>query len=75
MDRSGSVPVGGHGGGIMIHGHGGNVAALAQRIGCRTSDIIDMSSNVNPLGPPPALMDHLSEALGKVRRLPEVPAM
>jgi hypothetical protein len=32
----------------MLIGHGGNIYALAQRLECAPSDIIDMSSNVNP---------------------------
>ncbi len=58
----------------MIHGHGGNVEALARRLGCAAKDIVDMSSNVNPLGPPAALMSHLADALTRVRRLPEADA-
>jgi threonine-phosphate decarboxylase len=56
----------------MIHGHGGNIHAMAQRLGCRPEEIIDVSSNINPLGPPPGLMDHLREHLAVVCRLPEV---
>ncbi len=44
----------------MIHGHGGNVHGLAERLGCRTGEIVDVSSNINPLGPPPGLMEYLS---------------
>ncbi|MFH1983615.1 MAG: threonine-phosphate decarboxylase CobD [Pseudomonadota bacterium] len=58
----------------MIHGHGGNVESLAQRLGCAAADIVDMSSNVNPLGPPPALTAHLAANLGRIRRLPEADA-
>lgn len=45
---------------------------MAQRLGCRPEEIIDVSSNINPLGPPPGLMDHLREHLTVVCRLPEV---
>ncbi|MFZ7124564.1 MAG: pyridoxal phosphate-dependent aminotransferase [Desulfobacterales bacterium] len=58
----------------MIYGHGGNVYGLAERLGCRPEDILDMSSNVNPLGPPPGLVEHLRERLGGIVRLPEVDA-
>ncbi len=58
----------------MIHGHGGNIYDLARRLGCRPEDIVDMSSNVNPLGPPPGLMAHLQEHLELITRLPEVDA-
>lgn len=58
----------------MIGGHGGNIYQLAQRLGCRPADISDMSANVNPLGPMPALMAHLGESLSAVAALPEVDA-
>jgi threonine-phosphate decarboxylase len=56
----------------MIGGHGGNVYALAETIGCEPSDIIDMSSNVNPLGPMPALVDFLKRHIEDMTILPEV---
>jgi threonine-phosphate decarboxylase len=56
----------------MIHGHGGNIHAWARRLGCRPEEMIDVSSNINPLGPPPGLMAHLREHLGVICRLPEV---
>lgn len=58
----------------MINGHGGNVYQLAETLGCNAADIIDMSSNVNPLGPMPELMAHLSTHLDTVARLPQADA-
>ncbi len=58
----------------MITGHGGNVNALAQRLGCDTDDIIDMSSNLNPLGPPPGLEAFLGENMKQIRSLPQADA-
>lgn len=58
----------------MISGHGGNIYALAERLGCAPADILDMSSNVNPLGPPPGLLDFLSANLESVVALPEADA-
>ena len=58
----------------MIHGHGGNVYALARQLGCRVVDIQDMSSNVNPLGPPAELLAHLAQRLEVIRALPEADA-
>ncbi len=43
----------------MIRGHGGDIYGLARNIGCQTDDIIDMSSNTNPLGSAPGLLEHL----------------
>jgi threonine-phosphate decarboxylase len=59
----------------MIIGHGGNVKELAARLGCPVEDIIDMSSNLNPLGPPPGFEDFLINSIKDIRSLPEVDAM
>jgi len=56
----------------MIQGHGGNVVALAEQLGCRVEAIIDMSSNINPLGTMPGLIEHLHDRLDRIRVLPEV---
>lgn len=56
----------------MIRGHGGNILALARQINCAPAQIIDMSSNINPLGPPPGLMDYLKSRLHTIGVLPEV---
>ena len=56
----------------MIHGHGGNIYALARQLGCDPADIIDMSSNINPLGMPPGLLEALNDQLGAASLLPEV---
>lgn len=58
----------------MIHGHGGNINDVARQLNCRPSEIIDMSSNINPLGPPPGLLQYLKDNLGVISRLPEVDA-
>jgi threonine-phosphate decarboxylase len=56
----------------MTFGHGGNIHAVARQLNCSPADIFDMSSNINPLGPPPGLMDYLRQHLDSVSRLPEV---
>ena len=58
----------------MIHGHGGNIYELAHTLGCPTDAIIDMSSNVNPYGPPPGLVEHLKSQIDRIQVLPEVDA-
>jgi len=55
----------------MILGHGGNIDALANRIGCPVEDIIDMSCNLNPLGPPAGLETFISRNIKKIRSLPQ----
>lgn len=56
----------------MIQGHGGNVVGLAEQLGCRPEDIVDMSSNINPLGALPGLIEHLKNRLHRITVLPEV---
>ena len=34
---------------MITFGHGGNIYEVARQYKCRPSDIIDMSSNINPL--------------------------
>jgi len=58
----------------MINGHGGNIFDKAKELGCLPMDILDMSSNVNPLGPIPGLMAHLHECLDQIIALPEAGA-
>lgn len=58
----------------MIHGHGGNIYEVAEMLGCDVSEITDMSSNLNPLGPPDGLFGHLTEKLASLCALPEVDA-
>ena len=56
----------------MINGHGGNIYETARRLGCLPEDIVDMSSNINPLGMPPGLRESLRDRLKTVGVLPEV---
>jgi threonine-phosphate decarboxylase len=50
----------------MLTGHGGNIYDIATRLGCMPSEITDMSSNVNPLGPPPGLVNFLQQNLNVI---------
>jgi len=59
----------------MIIGHGGNKKNLAQTLGCTMDDIIDMSSNLNPLGPPETIEKIITDNLAKIRSLPEPDAI
>ena len=58
----------------MITGHGGDIFDAAEQIGCRPAEIIDMSSNINPLGPMEALVDYLRSRLDTITRLPDADA-
>ncbi|MCK7503803.1 MAG: adenosylcobinamide-GDP ribazoletransferase [Desulfobacterales bacterium] len=52
----------------MIGGHGGNIYELARRLGCTPADILDLSSNVNPLGPAARAARAPGRAPGRDRR-------
>ncbi|NVM23348.1 MAG: threonine-phosphate decarboxylase [Desulfobacterales bacterium] len=56
----------------MIHGHGGNIYEIAKTLGCSAREILDMSSNVSPVGMPSGLGDVLSERCDEIISLPEV---
>ncbi|MBU0988094.1 MAG: aminotransferase class I/II-fold pyridoxal phosphate-dependent enzyme, partial [Proteobacteria bacterium] len=58
----------------MLIGHGGNIYDLAQRLDCDPFEIIDMSSNVNPLPPMPGLMNFLKKNIHTITALPEADA-
>ncbi|MBF0302368.1 MAG: aminotransferase class I/II-fold pyridoxal phosphate-dependent enzyme [Desulfamplus sp.] len=55
----------------MIKGHGGNVQALAKMHNCSIDEIIDMSSNINPLGPPEGLEEFIAANIHLIRSLPQ----
>ena len=56
----------------MLHGHGGNCIELARQLGCTPQEITDMSSNINPLGPPPGLIQYLKDHVDAISSFPEV---
>ena len=55
----------------MIIGHGGNIYEAAKQLGCSPADIIDMSSNMNPLGPIEGMVGHLVENMDAMTALPD----
>ncbi|UFJ42650.1 threonine-phosphate decarboxylase CobD [Brevibacillus humidisoli] len=56
---------------IERYGHGGDVWTAAEVFGTNTSDLLDYSANINPLGPPPGLYDHLRQQLSEIVRYPD----
>jgi threonine-phosphate decarboxylase len=56
----------------MLKGHGGNRIELARQLGCLPQEIIDMSSNINPLGPPSGLIKYLKGHINAIGKFPEV---
>jgi threonine-phosphate decarboxylase len=55
----------------MIFGHGGNKTALARDLGCHVDEIVDMSANINPLGPPERIRRVIQDHLSDIQHLPE----
>lgn len=55
----------------MIIGHGGNKTALARELGCHVDEIVDMSANINPLGPPERIRQVIQDQLSEIQHLPE----
>ena len=51
--------------------HGGNVVEVAARLGCRVDEILDMSSNLSPLGMVPGLKEELVSRIDELNYLPE----
>jgi len=51
--------------------HGGDILAMARRLGCRVDELIDLSSNLTPLGPVPGLGEELAARLDEIAFLPE----
>lgn len=51
--------------------HGGNREALARRAGCRPSDLLDFSANINPLGMPLSGQEALERALQALADYPD----
>lgn len=50
----------------MMEHHGGNILEVARRLGVDPGHILDFSSNLNPLGPPPAVVEILESMGGDV---------
>ena len=55
----------------LSHAHGGNIIRIAAELGRQPADLLDMSSNLSPLGPPPALLDYLRRHIEEIGYLPE----
>jgi len=51
-------------------GHGGDLSAAYARWDPAASEFIDFSSNINPMGPPAGLIEHLAEALPEIVAYP-----
>ncbi|WP_404786960.1 threonine-phosphate decarboxylase CobD [Altericista sp. CCNU0014] len=51
--------------------HGGNLAWAAAQAGCRPQEILDFSASINPLGPPPSVLEAIAQHLGDIQAYPD----
>ncbi|MEN8140537.1 MAG: aminotransferase class I/II-fold pyridoxal phosphate-dependent enzyme [Thermodesulfobacteriota bacterium] len=52
--------------------HGGTIISTARELGLAPAELMDMSSNLSPLGMAPGLREHLAAALDQLGHLPEI---
>jgi threonine-phosphate decarboxylase len=57
----------------MARRHGGDVQRVARRFGIPATGLLDFSANVNPAGPPPAVVSELVRDAANARLLMEYP--
>lgn len=53
--------------------HGGDVERIAREVGVSADDLLDFSANINPAGPPAAVLKRLAREAGDVRLLMRYP--
>jgi threonine-phosphate decarboxylase len=51
--------------------HGGNLWKASRRFGMPPDQFLDFSANINPLGPPPRVLQSLADHLGLIARYPQ----
>lgn len=56
---------------LEVYGHGGDVESAALRFGLKPGQFTDFSANINPLGPPPGMLEGLRAALPEIIRYPD----
>ncbi|GIP22557.1 threonine-phosphate decarboxylase CobD [Paenibacillus sp. J22TS3] len=56
---------------LEVYGHGGDLETAAVKYGRKPDEFTDFSSNINPLGPPPGLIEGLMAELGSIVRYPD----
>ncbi|MEA4834383.1 MAG: threonine-phosphate decarboxylase CobD [Anaeromusa sp.] len=57
--------------GFAAFEHGGNIYAAAGELGLSPEAVLDFSANINPLGLPPGLKEHLTSLLDGIVHYPE----
>lgn len=53
------------------YGHGGDLLTAAELFGREKETFLDLSANINPLGPPPGVLDILKNSLSAVTAYPD----
>lgn len=53
------------------YGHGGDLLTAARLYGVENGDFLDFSANINPLGPPPGVLELLRDSLSAVTAYPD----
>lgn len=48
---------------LEVFGHGGDLLTASAQFGLAPESLLDFSANINPLGPPPGVLEKLREAL------------
>ncbi len=61
---AGSLPSLHAGGATVQPAHGGNLAWAARRYGLPPESFVDFSASLNPLGPPPGVLERVAASLG-----------
>lgn len=56
---------------IEVYGHGGDRETAAATFGGAAADFVDFSANINPLGPPPEVLEALQHSFDTVIRYPD----
>lgn len=53
-----------------MYSHGGDIMRLAEDAGCAPADVLDLSANINPIGPPPWLRAVVNRKLADIVNYP-----
>ena len=56
---------------LEVYGHGGDLQTASERYGISPGQMTDLSANINPLGPPPGLIDRLRAAMPEIVKYPD----
>ncbi|MBU5671842.1 threonine-phosphate decarboxylase CobD [Paenibacillus brevis] len=56
---------------LEIYGHGGDLHTASAKFGLAPKRFLDLSANINPLGPPPGVLELLVQALPSITAYPD----